>query len=108
MIDIFDEHCRQNGLSDLDSRCLLTCYSSSHIVVKPSWSQSAYCLWGSIVWINLDDAIRIYARMLRSRFGPVRGARLAQESARNMVARSDFHGAKVWEAVATELRASDH
>ena len=60
------------------------------------------------MWIDLDDAIRIYARMLRSRFGPVRGARLAQESARNMVTKSDFHGAKVWEAVAAELRASDH
>jgi hypothetical protein len=73
-----------------------------------SWSQSAYCQWGSIVWIELDDAIRIYARMLRTRFGPVRGARLAQESATNMLAKSDLHGAKVWEAVAAELRASDH
>ena len=60
------------------------------------------------MWIDLDDAITIYARMLRSRFGPVRGARLAQESAKNMVAKSDFHGAKVWEAVAAELRTSDH
>jgi hypothetical protein len=58
------------------------------------------------VWIDLDEAIRIYARMLRSRFGPLKGARLAHESAKSMLAKSDFHGAKVWEAVAAELR--DH
>jgi len=59
------------------------------------------------VWIDLDEAIRIYARMLQSRFGPVRGAKLARESAKQMLAKSDFHGAKVWEAVADELAASD-
>jgi hypothetical protein len=55
------------------------------------------------VWINLDEAIRIYARMLRSRFGPVRGSKLARESAQDMLAKSDWHGAKVWEAVAAEI-----
>jgi hypothetical protein len=59
------------------------------------------------VWIDLDDAIRIYARMLRSRFGPKRGAKLALESANRMRAKSDLHGAQVWEAVAAELTASD-
>jgi hypothetical protein len=60
------------------------------------------------VWINLDEAIRIYARMLRSRFGPVRGAKLARQSAHDMRARSDWQGAKVWEAVAAELTGLDH
>ena len=60
------------------------------------------------MWIDLDDAIQIYARMLRSRFGPVRGAKLAQESAQDMLAKSDWDGAKVWEAVAAELVASDN
>jgi hypothetical protein len=60
------------------------------------------------VWIDLDEAIRIYARMLRSRFGPTRGAKLAQESANHMLAKSDLRGAEVWEAVAAELRASDN
>jgi hypothetical protein len=86
----------------------LTRRSASHIVAKASCSLSVYYRWGSIVWINLDEAILIYARMLRSRFGAARGVRLAQESAKSMLARSDLHGAKVWEAVAAELRASDH
>jgi hypothetical protein len=73
-----------------------------------SLSQQAYRWWSSIVWIDLDDAIRIYARMLRSRFGPARAAKLAQESAQDMLAKSDLHGAEVWKAVAAELTASDN
>jgi hypothetical protein len=60
------------------------------------------------VWITLDEAIRIYARMLRSRFGPVRGAKLAHESAQRMRDKSDWQGAKVWEAVVAELRPPDN
>jgi hypothetical protein len=29
------------------------------------------------MWIDIDDAVRIYARMLRARLGPIRGAKAA-------------------------------
>ena len=33
------------------------------------------------MWIDIDDAVRIYARMLRARLGPIRGAKAALEVA---------------------------
>ena len=56
-----------------------------------------------VMWIGIDDAIRIYARMLRARLGWIRGAKAARETADHLRARSDWSGVKVWEAVATEL-----
>jgi hypothetical protein len=58
---------------------------------------------GSSMWIGIDDAIQIYARMLRARLGSIGGAKVAQETADHLRARSDWSGAKVWESVATEL-----
>lgn len=60
--------------------------------------------------IDLDEAIRIYAKMLRTRMGSVVGARAAQETANHLRAKGDWSGVEVWEAVATELAqtAQDH
>jgi hypothetical protein len=33
------------------------------------------------MWIDIDDAVRIYARMLRARLGSRRGAKAALETA---------------------------
>ena len=33
------------------------------------------------MWIDIHDAVRIYARMLRARLGPIRGAKAALEVA---------------------------
>jgi hypothetical protein len=55
------------------------------------------------MWIDIDDAVRIYARMLRARFGSVKGAKAAQETADHLRAKQDWSGVKVWEAVAAEL-----
>jgi len=54
-------------------------------------------------WIDIDDAVRIYARMLRARLGSRRGANAAREMADLLRARGDWSGVKAWEAVATEL-----
>ena len=58
------------------------------------------------MWIDLDDAVRVYARMLRARFGPGAAVKAAQESVKDMRARADLQGVRVWEAVALELAAS--
>jgi len=55
------------------------------------------------MWINIDDAIRIYARMLRARLGSIRGAKAARDTANHLRAKGDWSGVEVWEAVATEL-----
>ena len=57
------------------------------------------------VWIDIDEAVRIYARMLRSRLGSVKGAKTAQGTASHLRAKADWSGVKVWEAVAAELTA---
>jgi hypothetical protein len=56
------------------------------------------------MWIDIDEAIRMYARMLRARFGSVRGVKAAQETANHLRAKADWSGVQVWEAVAAELR----
>jgi len=58
------------------------------------------------MWIDFDDAIRIYARMLHARLGSIRGAKVAQETADHLRTKGDWSGVKAWEAVATELRSS--
>jgi len=54
-------------------------------------------------WIDIDDAVRIYARMLRARLGPRRGAKAALEKADYLRAKRDWSGVEAWEAVAAEL-----
>ena len=41
-------------------------------------------------WIDIDDAIRIYARMLRARLGSRRGAKAAQAMADHLRAKCDW------------------
>jgi hypothetical protein len=41
-------------------------------------------------WIDIDDAIRIYARMLRARLGSRRGAKAAQVMADHLRAKCDW------------------
>jgi len=55
------------------------------------------------MWIDISDAVRIYASMLRARLGPIRGARAAQEAADRLRAKGDRSGVEAWEAVAAEL-----
>jgi hypothetical protein len=59
------------------------------------------------MWIDIDDAVRIYARMLRARLGSIGGAQAAQETAERLRARGDWSGVKAWEAVAAELAPRD-
>ena len=56
-------------------------------------------------WIDIDDAVRIYARMLRARLGSRRAAKAAREMAGHFRAKVDWSGVKAWEAVTTELLA---
>jgi hypothetical protein len=54
-------------------------------------------------WIDIDDAVRIYAKMLRARLGSRRGAKGALEKADDLRAKADWSGVEGWEAVAAEL-----
>jgi len=58
-------------------------------------------------WIDINDAVRIYARMLRARLGPRRGAKAALETADHLRAKGDWSGVEAWEAVAAELAPRD-
>jgi hypothetical protein len=60
------------------------------------------------MWIDIDDAIRIYARMLRARLGSSRGSQAARDTADRLRAKGDWPGVKAWEAVAAELAPADH
>ena len=59
------------------------------------------------MWIDIDDAVRIYAKMLRARLGSAGGAKAAVEMADHLRAKADWSGVKAWEAVATELVPPD-
>ena len=54
-------------------------------------------------WIDINDAVRIYARMLRARLGSRRGVKAALETADHLRAKGDWSGVEAWEAVAAEL-----
>ena len=54
-------------------------------------------------WIDINDAVRIYARMLRAHLGSRRGAKAALETADHLRAKGDWSGVEAWEAVAAEL-----
>ena len=58
-------------------------------------------------WIDTDDAVRIYARMLRARLGSRRGAKAALQTADHLRAKGDWPGVQAWEAVAAELAPAD-
>jgi hypothetical protein len=54
-------------------------------------------------WIDINDAVRIYARMLRARLGSRRGVKAALETADHLRAKGDWSAGEAWEAVAAEL-----
>ena len=59
------------------------------------------------MWIDIDDAVRICAKMLRARLGlaqPEAGKRLSKRLI--TYEREDWSGVKAWEAVAAELAPS--
>jgi uncharacterized protein YoaH (UPF0181 family) len=60
------------------------------------------------MWIDIDDAVRIYARMLRARLGSSREAQAARETADRLRAKGDSSGVRALEAVAAELASADH
>jgi hypothetical protein len=64
-------------------------------------------LWLIMWWIDIDDAVRIYARMLRARLGSRRGVKAARQMADHLRAKGDWSGVKAWEAVAAELTPSN-
>ena len=55
------------------------------------------------MWIDIDDAVRIYAKMLRARLGSTRGWKAALNTADRLRAKGAWSGVKAWEAVAAEL-----
>jgi hypothetical protein len=59
------------------------------------------------IWrIDIADAVRIYARMLRARLGSRRGAKAAPEKADQLSEKGDWSGVEAWEAVPAELNGS--
>ena len=55
------------------------------------------------MWIDIDDAVRIYARMLRAASARLEAPRPALEMADHLRAKGDRSGVKAWKAVASEL-----
>jgi hypothetical protein len=58
------------------------------------------------VHINLDDSIKIHARVSRSRYGRKARERIL-ETAKALRAQGDEAGGSVWDRVATELDSTD-
>lgn len=55
------------------------------------------------MWIDPDEAIVIYARMLRSLLGAAGAAKAAQDRANHLRGKGDWSGVKAWEAVAATV-----
>ena len=53
--------------------------------------------------VTLDQAIEIYARAYRARYGKRRAVILARDTAEHMRGRGDDDGASVWERVAEKV-----
>jgi hypothetical protein len=58
------------------------------------------------VWIDIEDAIKIYARFCRARFGAAAG-KLVRDKALQLAAAGDLEGQRVWNEVARELDNHD-
>jgi hypothetical protein len=56
--------------------------------------------------IDLHDAIKIYAKASRTRYGAKARDKML-ETAKSLRASGDQHGAAVWEQVATEVERGD-
>jgi hypothetical protein len=55
------------------------------------------------MWTDIDDAVRIYARVLRARLGLIGGWKAGRDKPDHLRAKGDWSGVKAWEAVAAEL-----
>lgn len=55
------------------------------------------------MYIALSDAVTMYARMYRARFGKRRGAKMAKEQKGRLQAKGDHFGAQVWDHVSAEI-----
>ena len=55
------------------------------------------------MYIDLSDAVKMYARMYRARFGKRRGAKAAKEQKARLQAKGDHFGAQVWDHVSAEI-----
>jgi hypothetical protein len=65
-----------------------------------------YSITSSVIASNdagIEDAVRIYARMLRAWLGSIGGAQAAREAADRLRAKGDWSGVDAWEAVAAAL-----
>jgi hypothetical protein len=58
------------------------------------------------MYIGIKDAVAIYARVCRARFGPL-ARRVVTEQARTLMTNGDVNGAKVWEQVADEIEKTE-
>jgi hypothetical protein len=57
--------------------------------------------------IDLSDAVKIYAKMCRARFGR-RAAKVAKEQKARLQAKGDDFGAKVWDRLGSEILTERH
>lgn len=55
--------------------------------------------------IDLSDAVKIYAKMCRARFG-ARAAQVVKEQKARLQAKGDHFGAGVWDRLGAEIRAA--
>jgi hypothetical protein len=58
------------------------------------------------VWIDLNDAIKMYAKACRAWYGG-RARNVVLGRAHELRARGDWEGVKVWEQLAAELAVSE-
>ena len=56
--------------------------------------------------IDLSDAVKIYAKMCRARFGP-RAAKIIKEQKERLQAKGDHFGARVWDRLDAEIHRPD-
>jgi hypothetical protein len=56
--------------------------------------------------IGIKDAVAIYAKACRARFGPL-ARRVVVEQAQALMIRGDVNGAKVWQQVADEIEKTE-
>jgi hypothetical protein len=54
------------------------------------------------MWIDMEEAIKIYARVCRRRYGPAAGTKV-RERAHELAVIGDMDGEQVWNDVAGEI-----
>jgi hypothetical protein len=58
------------------------------------------------MYIGIKDAVAIYAKACRARFGPL-ARRVVAEQARALMSKGDISGATVWQQVADEIEKTE-